>query len=325
MMFFAVIPVCSSAAALEDCRNFLRRHSLLLSSWPNLFIQQALNEPPDTSAHTWAQGLVAKGRAHIMKCLNSNNRQDCQHTSELVSTFSAQPTCLGLSKDGQLTVVGTGHGMLHLINTQSRVRVKSLVSGSDGVSSCVFLKDGHLATTSFDGHIETWDIGNGCRTALIEAHTNAITASAVTADMKHMATVSLDSMLKVWSATKGNEVAAWHSPGPLNCVSFHPEDHLLAAGCWNGHIIMWNWLQNKSDVSLCGHKSSVRSLSFSSSSMMCSGSVSGEIRVWSVPNVTCVGCFRAHSGATEVLTFLDEGRMLLSAGSDHTVSPGTDL
>lgn len=87
--------------------------------------------------------------------------------------------------------------------------------------------------------------------------------------MKHMATVSLDSTLKVglyisafvivsdfvcfcfcgqvWS-TKANEVAAWFSPGPLNCVSFHPEEHLLAAGCWNGNVIMWNWLQNKSDV-----------------------------------------------------------------------------
>lgn len=52
---------------------------------------------------------------------------------------------------------------------------------------------------------------------------------------------------QVWSATKGNEVAAWLSPGPLNCVSFHPEEHLLAAGCWNGNVIMWNWLQNKSD------------------------------------------------------------------------------
>lgn len=86
-----------------------------------------------------------------------------------------------------------------------------------------------------------------------------------------------------------------------------------------------------SPQSLCGHKSSVRSLSFSSSSMMCSGSVSGEIRVWSVPNATCVGCFQAHSGATDILTFLDGGRMLLSASADHTVrarslhaNPGRD-
>lgn len=41
--------------------------------------------------------------------------------------------------------------------------IKLLVSSCDGISSCVFLKDGSLATTSFDGHIEVWDLENGCR------------------------------------------------------------------------------------------------------------------------------------------------------------------
>ncbi|XP_070774707.1 telomerase protein component 1 [Enoplosus armatus] len=304
---------------LEDCRSFLRSHGPLLSSWPALCIQQALNEPPGTSAHIWAQGLVGKGGVRVVEWLN-NDHQVPRETSELVSTFSSEPTCLVLSSDGELMVVGTGQGMLHFINTQTGQEVKSLVSSCDGISSCVFLKDGRLATTSFDGRIEVWDIKNGCRTALIDAHTNVITASDVTADRKHLATVSLDYMLKVWSSTKGHEVAALPSSSPLNCVTFDPEGHLVAAGCWNGSVIVWNWLQNKTLTSLSGHQRSVRSLSFSpSSSMLCSGSVSGEVRVWSVPTSTCVGCFQAHFGATEALTFLDEGSVLLSAGSDHTL------
>lgn len=39
--------------------------------------------------------------------------------SELVSTFSSDPTCLAMSLDGQLMVVGTGQGMLHIINKES--------------------------------------------------------------------------------------------------------------------------------------------------------------------------------------------------------------
>ncbi|XP_032388427.1 telomerase protein component 1 isoform X2 [Etheostoma spectabile] len=304
---------------LDDCRSFLRRHGPLLSSWPPLFLQQALNEPPETSAHTWAQGLMGKEGARVVEWLN-NDSQSLQENSELVSTFSSEPTCVVVSSDGELMVVGTGQGMLHFINTQTGQEVKSLVSSCDGISSCVFLKDGRLATTSFDGQIEIWDIGNGCRTALIEGHTNMITASDITADRKNIATVSLDFMLKVWSSTKGNEVAALPSSSPLNCVTFDPEGHLLAAGCWNGNVIVWNWLQNKTLTLLCGHQRSVRSVSFSpSSSMLCSGSMSGEVRVWSVPTSTCVACFQAHCGATEALTFLDEGAMLLSAGSDHTL------
>ncbi|TKS79483.1 Telomerase protein component 1 [Collichthys lucidus] len=316
---------CNSASSyavqgcLEDCRSFLQRHALVLSSWPALCIQQALNEPPETSAHTWAQSLMGKGGARVVEWLNN----DCQlpESSELVSTFSSEPTCLVVNPDKELMVVGTGQGMLHLINTQTGQEVKSLVSSCDGITTCVFLKDGRLATTSFDGRIEIWDIENACRTALIDAHNNVITASDITADRKHLATVSLDFMLKVWSSTKGHEEASLFSSSPLNCVTFDPEDHLLAAGCWSGDVIVWNWLQNKTQTTLTGHRRSVRSVSFSSSSssMLCSGSVSGEVRVWSVPTSTCVGCFQAHSGATDVLTFLDEGSMLLSAGSDRTL------
>ncbi|XP_026229628.1 telomerase protein component 1-like isoform X2 [Anabas testudineus] len=308
-----------SQGSLEDCRSFLQRHAPLLSSWPNLFIQQALNELPETSAHTWAQCLVGKGGVQVVEWQN-NGSQIVQDNSELVSTFSSEPTCLVVSSNGELMVVGTGRGTLHFINTQTGQEVKSLVSSCDGISSCAFLKDGRLATTSFDGRIEIWDIGNGCRTALIDGHTNVITGSNITADQKHFATVSLDFMLKVWSSNKGHEVAALSTSSPMNCVNFDPEGHLLAAGCWDGNVIVWNWLQNKTQKSLSGHRRSVRSLCFSSSSsMLCSGSVSGEIRVWSVPTSTCVGCFQAHCGATEVLTFLDDGAMLLSAGSDHVL------
>ncbi|XP_068587704.1 telomerase protein component 1 isoform X2 [Cebidichthys violaceus] len=304
---------------LEDCQSFLRRHGPLLSSWPALFVQQALNEPPETSAHTWAQGLMGKGGARVVEWLN-NDSELLKESNELVSTFSSVPTCLVGSSDEELVVVGTGQGMLHFINTQTGQEVKTLVSSCDGISSGVFLKDGRLATTSFDGRIEIWDVENGCRTALIEGHTNVITASDITADRKHLATVSLDFMLKVWSSTKSYEVAALPSSSPLNCVTFDPEGHLLAAGCWNGNVIVWNWLQNKTLTSLTGHRRSVRSLCFSpSSSMLCSGSLCGEVRVWSVPTSTCVGCFQAHCGATEALTFLDEGSVLLSAGSDHVM------
>ncbi|KAK2822749.1 hypothetical protein Q5P01_022814 [Channa striata] len=304
---------------LEDCRGFLQRHARLLSSWPALFIHQALSERPETSAHKWAQGLAENGEFRAAEWLN----RECHPVggaSELVSTFSSEPTCLNLSSDGELLAVGTGKGTLHFFNTQTGQEVTSLVSSCDGISSCVFLNGGRLVTTSFDGQIEIWDIENGRRTDLIDGHSNAITASDVTADQKHFATVSLDLMIKVWSSSSSREVAALPSSSPLNCVTFDPEGHLLAAGCWDGNVIMWNWHQNKTLTSLRGHQRSVRSLCFSSSSStLCSGSVSGEVRVWSVPTSTCVGCFQAHCGATEALTFLDEGAMLLSAGADHTL------
>ncbi|XP_010785520.1 telomerase protein component 1-like [Notothenia coriiceps] len=105
---------------------------------------------------------MGKGGARAVEWQN-NDRMIHHETSELVSTFSSEPTCVVVSPDAELMVVGTGKGTLHFINTQTGQEVKSLVSSCDGISSCVFLLDGRLATTSFDGRIEIWDIGNGCR------------------------------------------------------------------------------------------------------------------------------------------------------------------
>ncbi|PWA30048.1 hypothetical protein CCH79_00009700, partial [Gambusia affinis] len=305
---------------LDDCRGFLKRHTSTLSRWPALFVQQALNEPPETSAHIWAAGLEGNRGVRVIECLNSSEG-DAPEMSALVSTFSSEPTCVVLSPDKQLVVVGTGQGTLHFVNAQTGQEVKSLVSSCDGVSSCVFLNEARVVSTSFDGRLEVWDVQNGCRTALIDGHTNTITGSDITGDRKHLATVSLDLTLKVWSSAKANEVASLPSTSPFNCVTFDPEGHLLAAGCWNGNVIVWNWLQNKIETSLRGHQRSVRSLCFSpsSSSMLCSGCVSGQVRLWSVSTSTCVGVFQAHSGAAETLVFLEDGAMLLSAGSDHNL------
>ncbi|XP_053738812.1 telomerase protein component 1 isoform X3 [Synchiropus splendidus] len=301
---------------LEECRRFLQRHAALLGSWPALFIQQALNEPAESLAHVWAQMMMSS--YHMQAVEWTNNERQKGELSTLVSTFTDDPTCLVVSSDGQLMVVGSAQGTLHLVDTHTRQEVKSLVSSCDGVSSCVFLSDGRLAVTSFDGRIEMWDVKSACKTALIEGHSNTITASSCTADRKHLATVSLDFTLKVWSSTKGHEEASWPSTSPLNCVTFDPEDRLLALGCWSGQVIVWNWLQDRTEAILTGHLKSVRCVSFSpsSSSMLCSGSISGEVRLWSVPTSTCVGCFQAHRGSTEALTFLDDGARLLTAGSD---------
>lgn len=61
------------SVGFQDCWSFLQRHAPLLSSWPPLFIQQALNEPPDTCAHTWAQGLVGQGGVRVVEWLNNKD------------------------------------------------------------------------------------------------------------------------------------------------------------------------------------------------------------------------------------------------------------
>ncbi|KAL2082053.1 hypothetical protein ACEWY4_021871 [Coilia grayii] len=312
---------------MEDCQKFLKKHAPLLSHWPALFLQQALNESDETPAHLWARGIMGRsgGRsAHVLEHLNKAELSESSKTTEaagsLVSTFQSEPTCVVLSPGGDVIAVGTTQGTLHFFSAQTGQEVKSLVSSSDGISGCIFLKDGLLGSTSYDGQIEVWDLQSGCRVTQVEAHTNRITGSDVSRDRKHLATVSLDFSIKVWSSPQGTLVGSLSSPSPLNCVTFDPEGHHIAVGCWDGSVRIWNWLQEASAKILLGHGRSVRSLSFSPcGSLLCSGSLCGEVRLWCVPMATCVGSFQAHRGSAQTLSFLQGGRVLLTAGSDAMV------
>ncbi|KAK7159508.1 hypothetical protein R3I94_005751 [Phoxinus phoxinus] len=304
----------------EDCLSFLKRHRLLLSQWPALFVQTALNEPWDSSAHLWAESMTRNGGVHAVKWLNFTDAVQ-KDVSELVSTFHSEPSCVVVSPDGKLVAVGTVEGTLHFLHTETGQEVKSLMSSGDGISGCIFLGEELLATTSFDGQVEVWDVANGCRTAHMNAHSNKITGCDISPDRKLFATVSLDLNLKVWSAQKSTEVASLMNPSPLNCVNFDFEGQLLAVGCWDGAVRLWNWLEQKNVTTLLGHQSSVRSLSFSPcSSILCSGCLSGDVRLWSVAAAACVGSYHAHCGSTQSLNFLQGGNLLLSAGHDGVVN-----
>ncbi|XP_062386572.1 telomerase protein component 1-like [Sardina pilchardus] len=309
---------------MTECQRFLKRHASLLSHWPALFLQQALNESDGSSARLWASGIVGGRGGRVVEWLNraehTGDRETAEAAGTLVSTFQSEPTCVVVSPGGDVIAVGTTQGTLHFFSAQTGQEVKSLVSNSDGISGCVFLKEGLLGSTSYDGRVEVWDVQSGCRVTHMDAHTNRITGSDISRDRKHLATVSLDFGIKVWSSPQGSLVAKLWSPSPLNCVTFDPEGQRVAVGCWDGSVRVWNWLKETNAKTLLGHERSVRSLSFSPcGSQLCSGSLCGEVRLWSVAASTCVGSFMAHRGPTQALSFLQEGRLLLTAGSDTTV------
>ena len=78
------------------------------------------------------------------------------HGSELVSTFLSEPTCVVVSADGELMVVGTAQGTLHLISTRGgqvgvvfltfkQIEDYFLVSYYDSVFDIIFLTGSEVA------------------------------------------------------------------------------------------------------------------------------------------------------------------------------------
>ncbi|KAL7876702.1 hypothetical protein AOLI_G00116650 [Acnodon oligacanthus] len=58
---------------LQQCADFLKRHAPLLSDWPALFVQQALNEVDGSPAQVWAQKMIRQGGVRALKRLNNTD------------------------------------------------------------------------------------------------------------------------------------------------------------------------------------------------------------------------------------------------------------
>ncbi|XP_051779107.1 telomerase protein component 1 isoform X1 [Erpetoichthys calabaricus] len=324
-------PGLSSQSSLEPFKNFLHQNHSILSREPCLFLQQAINEPNSTAVFHWAQGVLENKVPgfHVMEWLNKP-QQARKNISKTVH-FTSIPACVAVSPSGRVAVVGTNQGLIHVFTTDTSQEIRSIASAFDGISTCIFLDEATLCSTSFNGQIELWNIVSGYRVTHIEGHRNQITSCDISPDKKHFVTVSLDMDLKVWNGSKGSLAASLSNPSPLNCVSFHPNGQLIALGRWDRSIGIWDWLSRETFTTLVGHGSSVRTLAFApSGDFLVSGDMDGEIRFWSVPSAVCVTSFSAHSGSAEVVQFLDSGRLLMTAGADRMVrlwsgSPGQNV
>ncbi|XP_078394175.1 telomerase protein component 1-like [Cetorhinus maximus] len=125
---------------------------------------------------------------------------------------------------------------------------------------------------------------------------------------------------KVWTVTPGKLNVALANPHPLNCVTFHPEGQLLAAGSWAGEVRIWNWVTASVVRVLQGHPASVRAVAYApSGDYLASASLLGDVRLWSAPSGSAAGGYQAHRGPVTGLRYIAGGRYLLTTGEDHQV------
>ncbi|XP_075068822.1 telomerase protein component 1 [Mixophyes fleayi] len=311
----------ASEPPLRVFREFIERSLHILSRNPSLFYQLALNEPECSPVCSQAQEILADWESTEGQLITAwNNKPNSVNACSSKSLdVPSVPGCVGLSSKGDLAVVGTSDGSLHILHTDSGEEVRMLHTGCDGVSSCTLISDALLCVGSYDGTLEIWNIADGYRIHRTEAHKRQVTGCSVSADHRQLLTCSLDFQLKLWNTRRYSLLGSSSFSSPLNCVAFHPKRPMAAVGSWDGKIFVVqldNW-KRCADLSC---SSSVRTVSFSmEGNVVVSGSLDGWVSLWSWETQILLSRFRAHSGSTLTANFLHHGEYLLTGGEDGKV------
>ncbi|CAM5153517.1 unnamed protein product [Eretmochelys imbricata] len=274
-------------------RAMVQAGAALLSQNPALLPQLAANAPDGSSLGAQAQALAPPGGRLL---LWHNKAQDTPHPDSIALALPTSPTCVAVSHCGRQAAVGSTDGTLHLLDVQSGQELKTLLSGSTGISACVFLADRTLCLGTFAGGLETWALREGSRLLATDAHQarSRAVVSALIADS--------------WPALPGRAPEAvglcqghltWELDlsCPLNCAAFHPDGQLVATGGWDGAVTILG-LQNRSvSLVLSGHDASVRAVSFSpAGTVLASGCLAGTVRLWSWREAVSLATFPAQPG-----------------------------
>ncbi|KAK2103886.1 Telomerase protein component 1 [Saguinus oedipus] len=335
-------------------RTFLRQQASILSQYPRLLPQQAANQPLDSPLCRQAPLLSQRWHLqHTLQWLNKPQTMKNQQSSSLSLAVSSSPTAVAFSTNGHRAAVGTASGTVYLLNLRTWQEEKSMVSGCDGISACLFLSDDTLFLTAFDGLLELWDLQHGCRGGLphlleapgegneegtdgqeprgltssswdrvlqTKAHQYQITGCCLSPDRRLLATVCLGGCLKLWDTGRG-QLAFQHTyPKSLNCVAFHPEGQVVATGSWAGSISFFQVDGLKLTRDLGAPGASVRTLAFNvPGRVVAVGRLDSMVELWAWREGARLAAFPAHHGIVAAALFLHAGCQLLTAGEDGKV------
>uniref|UniRef100_A0A2R9AR60 Telomerase protein component 1 n=1 Tax=Pan paniscus TaxID=9597 RepID=A0A2R9AR60_PANPA len=301
--------------------TFLRQQASILSQYPRLLPQQAANQPLDSPLCHQAPLLSQRWHLqHTLRWLNKPQTMKNQQSSSLSLAVSSSPTAVAFSTNGQRAAVGTANGTVYLLDLRTWQEEKSVVSGCDGISACLFLSDDTLFLTAFDGLLELWDLQHGCRVLQTKAHQYQITGCCLSPDCRLLATVCLGGCLKLWDTVRG-QLAFQHTyPKSLNCVAFHPEGQVIATGSWAGSISFFQVDGLKVTKDLGAPGASIRTLAFNMpGGVVAVGRLDSMVELWAWREGARLAAFPAHHGFVAAALFLHAGCQLLTAGEDGKV------
>jgi WD40 repeat protein len=167
----------------------------------------------------------------------------------------------------------------------------------DKVYSVCFSPDGkNLATGGSLGVIKIWDLSKRESTADFKAGGPGNSANSVVYSPNGKVLAAgcwLENGAMLWDVASGKNVAKF-KPVPADSpaknpndmtysVAFSPDGALLASGCDNGIIGLWDVAKAKKIAILSRHTDLVRSLAFSADGkILASGSRDGTIKLWNV-------------------------------------------
>ncbi len=209
----------------------------------------------------------------------------------------------------------------------------------DWVRALAFSPNGHiLASGGQDKMIRLWDLPTGAEICFSGEHEDWVNTLSFSSNSCLLASGSKDGRIKIWDTrdlfTRVNSNKEALKPN-MNCevstlgrhgdgvrvLSFSSDDSVLASGCEDGTIQLWDVSSNSPISTLVGHTGWVYAFMFlcNDDVLVSGGGGDNTIRFWDTFTGQEIRSLTGHTAPVRTLAFLSDSKILVSAGNDGTI------
>ena len=168
---------------------------------------------------------------------------DLSDLSDLLRRYSSghgvPVDVIAFSPDGSILASGSSKDkVIHIWDTVTGLRLKTLIGHNSGVLSIAFSPDGRVLASGSDGEILLWNAGTGQQLQTLVGYTDGVSSLAFNVNGRILAGGSNGEVL-LWDVVTGKQFKKLLVDGYVNGIAFSPDGSRLTSAA-GGSLNLWD-------------------------------------------------------------------------------------